>query len=344
MPGADRYHRQTLLEGFDEGSQQRLAESHAVVVGLGAVGCPAVDLLVRAGVGRVTLIDRDIVELTNLHRQTLFTEADADNAMPKAEAARLRLSEVNSSIRIESRIADVSARNAERLIEELAPDCLVDGSDNFGTRYLLNDLAVKTSTPLAYAGAVGWRMMSMAVMPGGPCLRCLFGAAPSERGETCDTVGVHGPAATIAGASAASLAIRILAGMSGTPGTLASAALDSGSYRTVNVGGGRDPACPCCVNGRFEFLDASASDLSALCGSDAVQVSPGAERSVDLNALARSWGAFDRVDATRFRLRGRLEAQNGTIELTVFADGRAIVKGTTDAGRARSIYARYVGS
>lgn len=344
MPGPDRYHRQTLLDGFDAEAQQRLSVSHAVIVGLGAVGCPAADLLVRAGVGRVTLIDRDIVELTNLHRQTLFTEADADEAMPKAEAARARLAAVNSEIRIVSRIADVSARNAEKLIEELSPDCLVDGSDNFDTRYLLNDLAVKAATPLAYAGAVGWRMMSMAVLPGGPCLRCVFGDAPRERGETCDTVGVHGPAATIAGASAASLAIRVLGKLDEQPGTLASGSLEIGAFRSMPIEGSRDPDCLCCGLGRFEFLESSGSELSALCGTDAVQVNPGAERDVDLTALAETWGAFDEVNATRFRLRGRIEFPCETIELTVFTDGRAIVKGTTDAGRARSIYARYVGA
>lgn len=342
----DRYHRQTLLEGFGPERQQRLARSHAVVVGLGAVGCPAADLLARAGVGHLTLIDRDLVEFTNLQRQSLFVEADAADALPKAAVAEARLGEANGDIEIISRVADVSQQNIERMLfegEAGRPDIVVDGSDNFETRYLLNDLAVKHGLPLIYAGAIAWRAMVMPVLPGGACLQSVFGQPPLQRGDTCDTVGVHAPAAAIAGSRAASLALRLLAGFKDEP-VLFTFDTATGRATTVPLADARNDECRCCGERRFDFLDGTTrSQSEKLCGTEAVQVNAAGPVDIDLGALAARLSRFGVFQATRFHVRGELSDEHEGIGVTVFADGRAIVRGTSDPVVARGIYARYIG-
>jgi adenylyltransferase/sulfurtransferase len=401
--GLARYHRQMLLPGIGPEGQRRLAASHALLVGCGALGTVIADLLVRAGVGTLTIVDRDIVELTNLQRQTLFDEADARAGSPKAQAAAARLAAINSAVNIRPIVADFGPRNAERIASPAAdpagataaatpaPGVIVDGTDNFQTRYLINDLCVKHGIPFVYGGAVGTTGMSLTVLPGvTPCLRCLFDQPPPPgTTPTCDTAGVLGPLTALVGAWQASEAIKILAGRADSASrALLEVDLWSGRIRQLDVsrsrraggavgqavhldaagepfsGRGEEGAvgggCECCVGRRFPYLSGDvAVDTTVLCGRNAVQVMPPLDLvtgRLDLPAMAARLGAggHGSFEATPAMLRGRLRepslASAGTsdggegLELTVFPDGRAIVRGTLDPAVARSIYARYVGS
>ncbi|MGE3108708.1 MAG: ThiF family adenylyltransferase [Phycisphaerales bacterium] len=389
MNGDERYHRQMLLPQIGEAGQDRLRGSRVLLVGCGALGCPVADLLVRAGVGRITIVDRDVVERTNLQRQTLFDEADAIAGRSKAEAAAARLRRVNSRVIVDAVVADFSPRNAEPLLEgapdavvgsdaPTAPDAarsrparradvLVDGTDNFLTRYLLNDLAVKHGVPLVYGGAVGAAGMSMTIIPGRtPCLRCVFPDAPAPSGPlhaTCDTAGILAPVSTLIGAVQAIEVIKLLVGNADAASAdLAEFDLWHNRARRFSVVALRSDSCECCVQRNFPFLGGRYdSDVRVICtrhAGGAVQVVPprragmGAGASdapggVHLPTLAQRLRSQGRFDATPSALRGYLDHESGEgmhgIELTVFSDGRAIIRGTTDTGVARSIYARYVG-
>ncbi len=347
-----RYHRQMLLDDIGEAGQQRLGGAHAAIVGCGALGCAAADLLARAGVGRLTIIDRDLVEETNLQRQVLFDQHDADNQTPKAAAACGRIGEINPLVRTEPVVADFEAGVAERVLFEGPlgpPGVVVDGTDNFETRFLINDLAVKHGLAYVYAGAVSTHAMSMTVLPGEtPCLRCLFsGVPPAGSQPTCDTVGVLGPViAMVAGVQAAE-AMKVLLGRRDlVRRTLLEFDPWRGTRREIALE--RDPACPCCGAGRFDFLDAPPAGPTALCGQAAVQVNPTPGSRIDLRAMADRLGAHGSFETTPYLLRGTLRGETGEsgepVGLTLFADGRAIVRGVTDPARARTIYARYIGS
>jgi molybdopterin-synthase adenylyltransferase len=347
-----RYHRQMLLPGVGAEGQRRLAASHAVIVGVGALGCASADLLVRAGVGRVTLMDRDVVEMTNLQRQTLFDEGDV--GVPKAEAAARRLARVNSQAEIVPMVADVSARSVARLlglgeggVGATRGDVIVDGCDNFETRYLLNDVSVKVDVPYVYGGVVGTRGMQATFLPrAGPCLRCVFPELPPVGSvATCDTAGVLGPAVAIVAAAQAADVLKILLGQSAMlSGELLEFDLWTSNRRSLDLRGMRADDCVCCGLWRFEFLDSSGDgDGVSLCGADSVQIVPRASGSgvIDLDALAARLGAIGRVTRSRFMVRAAVAEG---IELSVFADGRAIVRGTSKADVARGMYAKFVGS
>jgi len=346
--------------------QARLSKAHALIVGCGALGCASADLLGRAGVGTITLVDRDLVEWTNLQRQSLFDEHDAIERAPKADAARRRLAAVNSGVRVHAVVADFTYRNAEAICrgtdpcQEAAGPChvLIDGTDNFQTRYLLNDLAVSLGVPYCYAGVVGTRGMQMTVLPNqAACLRCLFPEPPAPgTTETCDTVGVLGPAVQIAAACQAGDAMKVLLGRTDLIApTLLEFDLWTTHRRRIDLlsftDGTARRECPCCGRRDFAYLEGRAGDDAvALCGQDAVQVSAGSFASgsgIDLPALAARLRPHGRVEVTRFLTRAALEREHGErgpIELTVFADGRAIVKGTTRPETARSIVSRYLGA
>ncbi len=345
-----------LLSGFGPEGQRRLSESRALIVGCGALGCAIADLIARAGVGTVTLVDRDIVELTNLQRQTLFDESDAAAGVPKAEAARRRLSAVNSSITIHARIADFTASNAPAIVGEAIGESgvILDGTDNFETRYLLNDLAVSKGLPYVYGGAVATRGMAMTIIPGKtPCLRCLFEEPPPAGSTpTCDTVGVFGPIIAVTAAHQAADAIKVLLGQDALLSkSLLEFDLWTNQHRSIELAGPRSD-CPCCGERRFEFLQGGrGSGTTSLCGQDAVQISPpaGVSGTLNLDELAtrlRPHGEFAMFG--RFLIRGQLASERGAqgkpVQLTVFADGRAIIRGTAKPEIAKSIYARYVGA
>jgi adenylyltransferase/sulfurtransferase len=334
----DRYSRQRLVAGFGDAGQERLRAAKITLVGCGALGCAQAQLLARAGVGRLTLIDRDFVELTNLHRQLLFDEEDAASAMPKAEAAARKLRQANSAVEVVARVADVTAQNVEALLE--GSDLVLDATDNVEARYLVNDACVKHGVPWIYGGALGVEGTVMAVIPGvGPCLRCLFDDPPPPGTlPTCDMLGVLNVTPAIAAGLQVAEALKIFAGRSTFPGVLAFD-LWSSSFRTMKVE--RNPRCPCCGARQFEFLEGgAASGATSLCGRNAVQIRPAGVQAIPLEVLAARLASAGKVSCNGFLLR--LEVGEQTLHL--FPDGRAIVKGTDSPAVARAIYARYVGS
>jgi adenylyltransferase/sulfurtransferase len=371
-PMRGRYARQEVLPGFGPESTVRLGGAHAAIVGVGALGTVSAELLARAGVGRLTLIDRDTVEATNLQRQTLFSEAHAARGEAKATAAAEALGRINSGIIIHAHTSDFTHANAERLLGldgsgsggAPTPDVLIDGTDNFETRFLLNDLSVKHAVPYVYAGAVGTRGMLMTVLPAGggsspweadasvgagPCLRCVLGdAPPTGSSETCDTAGVLGPVTAATASFQAVEAIKVLLGRFDL---LRRHLLAFDPWRTefsrVDAGpAARSAGCACCGERRFEHLQGGhARDVVVLCGRDdargAVQLAP--TGACDLATLAASLerAGHGPVQHTAVFVRAQLASERA--QLTVFADGRTVVHGTNDPARARSIQARFVG-
>jgi adenylyltransferase/sulfurtransferase len=335
---SDRYSRQTRFAPFGPEGQERLAASTAVVVGCGALGTVQAGLLARAGVGTLRLIDRDYVEESNLQRQMLYTERDAAEALPKAEAARRHLVEANSAIRIEAHIADLNPEDAADLLD--GADVILDATDNFETRMLINDYAVSRSVPWIYGAAVGSYGIAMPVLPNdSACLRCVYPEPPAGAQPTCETAGVLGPVTSVIGSMQAMEALKILAGRTASVRrNIFTADLWNGPVRETAMPP-RDPQCPACGLREFAYLNGRRRAPVSLCGRNAVQIH---ERSRPLNLaeLAGRLGVLRTVRVNEFALR----FQDGEFDVTLFADGRAIVKGTTDVGVARSVYSRYTGN
>ena len=344
-----RYQRQMLLPAIREAGQAKLAASRVLLVGCGALGTVLADQLVRAGVGFLRVVDRDLVEWSNLQRQVLFDEADARDQKPKAIAAAERLRKINSAVCVEGVVADVHAGNIVRLADlhggAMPVDLLLDGTDNAETRYLLNDVAVQHRVPWVYGACVGTEGRVMAVRPGvSACLRCVFPRPPAA-GElpTCDTAGVLGPAAGVVASLQAAAAIRLLVDAEPAEAALVTMDVWAGRFRTVAVGGA-DPACPCCGQRRFKFLEVPLERSTVqLCGRNAVQIRPASPQAVDLGEVAKRWANVGAVQLTRYLLRCDLPAEPGG-SLTLFPDGRLLVQGTSDLALARSIAARYLGN
>ncbi|MDW8317836.1 MAG: ThiF family adenylyltransferase [Anaerolineae bacterium] len=340
-PDLSRYARQIIFPGLGEAGQRRLLASTVVVVGCGATGSIIANHLARAGVGRLRIVDRDFIELNNLQRQVLFDEEDIAQGLPKAEAARRKLSRINSQITVEGIVADVTADNILSLLE--GADLAMDGADNFETRFLLNDACVKLGLPWVYTGVIASYGMTMTIRPGEtPCLRCLLGDLPAPGTvPTCDIAGVLGPAVAVMASMAAGEALKLLAGFGQlNTGALLNYDLLDHSLERFEVL--RRPDCPACGRREFEFLHAQAGSRTVtLCGRNAVQISAAGRPAVDLARLAeqlRTAGETVLV-VNPYLLRAAL---NG-LEVTVFPDGRAIVKGTEDEATARTLYAKYVG-
>jgi adenylyltransferase/sulfurtransferase len=338
----DRYHRQTLLPQIGTHGQERLRAASVVLIGCGALGTVIADQLVRAGIGKLRIVDRDIVELTNLQRQVLFTETDARDEIPKSIAAWKRLGEINSEVAIEPVVADVHAGNVEEIIS--GATLVMDGTDNAQTRYLLNDACVKHSIPWVYGACVGVEGRTMSVRPGiTPCLRCIFPEPPAA-GElpTCDTVGVLAPAANIIASLQVVSAIQFLVGESSE--SLITLDAWSRQFRSIDLTDARRADCRACGQRRFDFLDRPSNHLVSLCGRDAVQVQPSTKRVLAGSAsLAQRLSSAGDVQTTPYFVRCTLR-ESAPLRLTIFPDGRTIVHGTSDPTRARAIYDRYVGS
>ncbi len=344
-----RYHRQEILPQVGTAGQRRLSESAVVIVGCGALGSNVAMQLVRAGVGRVRLVDRDLVEMTNLQRQVLFDEADAVAATPKAVAAARHLSAINSQIQIEPLTIDIDSASANRLIESIDGQpvaLLIDGSDNAELRYLLNDLAIAHRIPWIYGGVIGTQGRVMPILPGtGACLRCLY-PTPPDPGElpTCDLAGVLGPAAAAVGAMQAAVAMRILIeGDSASGIGLIAFDLWQGQFQRIDITTARRDDCPCCGQRNFAFLNSPRAGGSAsLCGRNAVQICPSDPSSrLDLAAVGARLMSIGKVKTDRFFVRFSPDGLAET--LTIFPDGRIIVSGTKDPARARSLVARFIG-
>ena len=339
-----RYQKQMLFDGIAEQGQRRIRDSRAVLIGCGAPGCVVADQLVRAGIGELRIIDRDFVELSNLQRQILFTEQDVHDHLPKAIAAARRLQLVNSDVDIRPHVTDVDFRNIRELAEDA--DLLLDGTDNFETRFLVNDFALEQGVPWIFTGCTGSIGQVMPIIPGrSGCLQCLISEAPPPGStETCDTAGVLGPAIGVAASQQAALALRILSGHTDDI-PLALIMIDAwdGSQRRIDVSGlaagGRCRACA----GERRYLDGSlVSGSSVLCGRNAVQISPAGKLSVSLEELAQRLESAGKVSSNPFLARVVLNESN--MEISVFPDGRAIIRGTEDPTVARAIYSRYIGA
>jgi len=336
----EKYSRQMLFAGIGPVGQQRLLASRAAIVGCGAIGAAAANLLVRAGVGYLRIIDRDFVEPSNLQRQTLFDESDALSVLPKAVAAERKLRAINSTVAVEGLVADLSSHNAEALLDGV--DLLLDGTDNFETRFLINDLAVKFSRPWIYAAGVASYGLTMAIRPGATaCLACLLESGDASHGleETCDTIGVLGPIVNLIASLQVAEALKFL---SGHPQALHGRLLscDVWTGRMQSIGVARHAECRACARREFTYLAGEVQPRITLCGRDSVQIHERA-RSIDLGVLqARLKPLVDEVRQNDFLLRFRI----APYEMTIFADGRAILKGTKDPAVARSLYARYIGA
>ncbi len=343
QPVSDRYSRQMNYHPLGREGQQRLGQGRATLIGCGALGSMIANLLVRSGVGYLRIIDRDVVELNNLHRQVLFDETDVAEGLPKAEAARRKLAAINSTVIIDAEVTDAHSGSIERLID--GADVLLDGTDNFETRYLINDAAVSRGIPWVYGGVVEGHGTVMAIVPGKtPCLRCVFPEPPAPgETETCETVGVLGSAVAVIAAFQATEAMKILAGRSeALHHRLIHVDVWGGRLEAMNAGPGRQAAdCVCCGARRFEFLNERSSTTAVLCGQNALQITPAAGASLDLGELAdRLAGVADgRPVVNRFMLKCTVDR----CELVVFRDGRAIIKGTHSSDEARCLYARYIG-
>jgi molybdopterin/thiamine biosynthesis adenylyltransferase len=331
-----RYSRQILFAGIGEAGQECLLASHAAIVGCGALGSFHAAALARAGVGRITIIDRDYVEPSNLQRQWLFEEQDAADALPKAAAAARRIAAINSGVKVSGVVSDLTAGNATELLEGAA--LILDGTDNFETRYLINDFCVSRGIPWIYGAAVGSYGLVMAVIPERTaCLRCVYPEPPAGAQPTCETAGVlNAIVSTVASLQVAD-ALKILSGHAElVRAQITTVDVWSGAIRQID-GPARDPECPTCGRREFPFLEESVSPPAVLCGRNAVQIRD--RERLDLEELRARLEPLGEVRTNEFAVRFFIEPY----EMTVFADGRAIIKGTSDVGVARSLYARYVG-
>jgi len=318
-----------------------LLESRAAIVGCGALGSAQAEALARAGVGKLRLIDRDFVEISNLQRQTMFTERDATERIPKAIAAARHIGEINGDVHTEPEILDANHTNIERLIHGC--DVVLDGTDNFATRYLVNDACVKHQVNWIYGAAVGSYGVSMTIRPGlTPCLRCVFAEAPpAASAPTCDTAGVIMPIINVVAAVQVTEALKILTGqLNALHNSLMQFDVWRNQWRKINPGS-PSPDCVTCGLGRYETLEAAASEFAAiLCGRNAVQISPSRPTQVDFSVLAARLQGSGEVRFNDYLLRFRV----GDYELTTFRDARSIIRGTDEITTARSLYAKYIGN
>ncbi len=340
-PEADRfnrYSRQALFAGMGQEGQQCLRASNVTIVGCGALGSLQAEALARAGVGVLRIIDRDYVEWSNLQRQWLFEESDAAQALPKAVAAARRLQRINSDVRVEPMVADLNPANAAELLEDA--DLLLDGTDNFETRYLINDYAVSRGVPWIYGAAVASYGLTMPVLPGRTaCLKCIYPEPPGGAQPTCETAGVLNAITAAVASLQTAAALKILSGHADTlEARITTLDVWTGTVRQVALPG-PIPQCQACGERQFPHLDGTGRAPISLCGRNAVQIHE-RRRPLDLTDLKRRLEPLGRVLANEFALRFFALPY----ELTVFPDGRAIIKGTTDTGLARSLYAKYVGS
>jgi adenylyltransferase/sulfurtransferase len=336
----ERYLRQTIFTPFGVAGQERLLAARVVIVGCGANGSVMASTLARAGVGALVLADRDFVELKNLQRQILFDEDDVARSAPKAAAAAERLRRANSSIQIKGIVTDVNAENIEDLIA--GATLVMDGTDNFETRFLINDACVKHSIPWIYAGAVASYGMTMTIVPRETaCLRCVFTRAPAPGTlPTCDTAGILPPIVNVIASIASAEAIKFIAGAGTRNSGIINIDLWDNSFESFAIA--RRDDCPTCGQGKFEFLAGArpGTMTTFLCGRNAIQVNPGRGHTLNLTALAERLRQIGKVTVNDYLLRLAID----NYELTIFPDARAIIKGTDDAAVARSVYAKYIGT
>ncbi len=340
----ERYLRQILFQPIGQEGQERLTSSFVVIVGCGAIGSTTAGLLARAGVGRLRIIDRDVLDESNLQRQELFDEEDLKEGLPKALAATRKLQRINSSISVEGLVTNLNPVNAETLLKDA--QLILDGTDNFETRLLLNDYAVKTRTPWIYAACLASEAMLMNIIPGKTaCLRCMLDSAPLPGSmPTCETAGIIAPAAKLIASLQATEALKILTcHYESLLPELIKIDLWKGTFKKVNMASALSNTCPTCQKGEYTFLNARGFSLATtLCGSKAVQITPPNGARIDLSALSRrlqsALGA-GRVSQTPHLLMFEIKGH----EVIVFPDGRTLIFGTQDTSLAQTLYSQYIG-
>jgi adenylyltransferase/sulfurtransferase len=340
----DRYVRQVRFPGLGAAGQRRLLASRVLVVGCGALGSVIANTLARAGVGHLRIVDRDFLETNNLQRQVLFDEDDVSAGLPKAIAAANKLRKINSGIEIEPLVADVDCSNITGLCQDV--DMILDGTDNFETRFLINDAAHKFSIPWVFGGCLGADGQTMTILPGHtPCLNCLMveGPPPPGAAETCDSFGILAPIINVIASIQCSEAIKIL---SGQPELISRKmtiiSLWDNQIRMLDVSSLREAVeCPTCVLQEYRWLDGNLGSRTAvLCGRNAVQLSFPGQQELDLNSVASKLGGLGQIEQNRYLVRFFVD----DYVLTLFPDGRAIISGTEDVSIAKKLYAQYVGA
>jgi len=338
----EKYSRQILFREIGQAGQKRLLGSRVAVIGCGALGAVQIESLARAGVGFLRLVDRDFVEESNLQRQIMFDERDAAERLPKAIACQRRVERVNSDVKVEALVTDLNYKNIERIIDDV--NLVLDGTDNFETRYLINDACVKLGKPWVYGAAVGSYGLTMTILPGKtPCLRCVFEKMPPPGSSpTCDTVGILLPVILTIASVQVTEAVKILTGQTDKlHGGMIQVDVWEGTFSKLKLGKLTEASdCPTCKHGKFEFLEAATRQSAlTLCGRDAVHVSGLGQSQINLKELAERLAPLGQVALKEFVLVFKVDGY----ELTVFTDGHCIIKGTNDMNIARSLYARYVG-
>jgi molybdopterin-synthase adenylyltransferase len=346
MQSPSRYDRQTRLPGIGQPGQDRIRQSRVAVLGCGALGTVAADILARAGVGTLRLIDRDVVEWTNLQRQSLYYESDAAVGRAKAEVAAERLSRANSSVDYQPMVTDVNADNITTILADI--DLVIDATDNFNVRFLLNDFSLRSQIPWVHGGCVGTTGQVMFFTGlGKPCFRCLVPQPPPASAiATCDTAGVLGSATHAVASLQATEAIKWITGNRDAIRTgVWSLDFWHNRSREIAIPEALSASCPACGRGELTFLDATAGQADdstkVLCGRDSVQIGAPPGHAANLITLAESWHGLGSVQTTKFFVRLALPEK---LTITVFRDGRTLIDGTNDVGRAKSIHARYVGN
>jgi adenylyltransferase/sulfurtransferase len=336
----DRYSRQILFSGIGEEGQRRLTAARVLIVGCGALGSAHAESLARAGIGHLRVVDRDFVEPSNLQRQTMFTESDAEKRLPKAIAGANHLRQINSEIEIEPHVTDVNYSNIEQLVDGC--DVVVDGTDNFATRYLINDACVKHNITWIYGAAVGSYGVTMTIRPHQTaCLRCVFEEAPPiASAPTCDTSGVIMPIISVVSAVQVTETLKLITGrVEDLHRSLMQFDVWRNEWRRIGTGAPR-PDCPTCGLAVYETLSRAAEGAAVLCGRDAIQISPPQPTRINFSSLAERLRRLGEVKFNEYLLRFK----TGEFELTVFQDARSIIRGTDEIATARSLYAKYIGN
>lgn len=339
-----RYQKQILYSPIGEEGQRQIRKGRALLCGCGALGSVLADQLVRAGIGFLRIVDRDFVDMTNLQRQVLFDEADVESNLPKVIAASKKLNAINSEVEIDPIVANIDSSNILKLLDSV--DIILDGTDNFETRFLINDASLETGIPWINGGCLGTSGQVMTVFPNQTaCLRCLMEDAPTPGStETCDTAGILGPTVNIVASMQAIEALKILSGNAElVSSTLTMIDVWNQDQRKIKLDTLRENSnCPACVQGKRDWLNGEASASSTkLCGRNSVQITPAKKESISFEGLAKKLESTGKVSFNPYLLKAELGDSNCTINL--FKDGRAIIQGTEDESMARSLYARYIG-
>ncbi|OOR28295.1 thiazole biosynthesis adenylyltransferase ThiF [Bacillus wiedmannii] len=337
----NRYSRQELFSPIGEEGQRKIREKHVLIIGAGALGSANAEMFVRAGVGTVTIVDRDYVDWSNLQRQQLYAESDVENNLPKAVAAKKRLEEINSEVRVEALVQDVTAEELEELVTNV--DVIIDATDNFETRFIVNDIAQKYSIPWVYGACVGSYGLSYTILPSKtPCLSCLLQSIPLG-GATCDTAGIISPAVSLVVSHQVTEALKLLVeDYELLRDGLVSFDVWKNEYSCMNVQTLRKHNCPSCgENAIYPYLNKeNTSKTAVLCGRNTVQIRPPHKEEMDFERYKELLkDRVNNLNVNPYLISFSVEEKR----LVAFKDGRVLVHGTKDISEAKTIYHRYFG-